>query len=152
MTVTSNFMIRGVLATALALGVSGPVVAAGDDSTAANEAQAAEEGGSTQGQGQMEVSQADLEKFAAAYGQIQQVRAEYGRKLQQTEDQAKREELKQEGQQEMIAAIEEEGLELSEYQQIGRRLNNDQELRSRLQQVMKKQQQQQQGSMSGESG
>ena len=142
MTVRSAFMIRGVLATALALGLSGPVLAAEDGTAAEGETQ----------MGQEEVTRADLEKFAAAYGEIQSVRAEYGRKLQQTDDQSKREELKKEGQQEMISAIEDEGLELSEYQQIGRQLNNDKELRSRLQEVMKEQQQEQGASSSGGAG
>lgn len=90
------------------------------------------------------VTEADLEKFAAAYGQLQTVRAEYGQKLQETEDESKQQELRKEGQQAMVSAIREEGLEIAEYRRIGKKLNNDEELQSRLQEMM-----QQEGGNSG---
>jgi hypothetical protein len=82
------------------------------------------------------VTEADLEKFAAAYGQLQTVRAEYGQKLRQAEEQSKQQALRKEGQQAMVQAIRDEGLEIAEYRRIGKRLSNDQELRSKLQQMM----------------
>lgn len=82
------------------------------------------------------VTEADLEKFAAAYGQLQSVRAEYGQKLQQAEEESKQQELRKEGQQAMVSAIREEGLEIAEYRRIGKKLNNDEELRSKLQEMM----------------
>lgn len=82
------------------------------------------------------VTEADLEKFAAAYGQLQAVRAEYGQKLQQAEEESKQQELRKEGQQAMVSAIRDEGLEIAEYRRIGKKLNNDKELRSKLQSMM----------------
>lgn len=82
------------------------------------------------------VTEADLEKFAAAYGQLQAVRAEYGQKMQQAEDESKQQELRKEGQQAMVSAIREEGLEIAEYRRIGKKLNNDEELRSKLQDLI----------------
>ena len=82
------------------------------------------------------VTEADLEKFAAAYGQLQTVRAEYGQKMQQAEDKSKQQELRKEGQQAMVSAIRNEGLEIAEYRRIGKKLNNDKELRSKLQSMM----------------
>ena len=82
------------------------------------------------------VTEADLEKFAAAYGQLQSVRAEYGQKMQQAEDKSKQQELRKEGQQAMASAIRDVGLKIAEYRRIGKKLNNDEELRSRLQKMM----------------
>lgn len=82
------------------------------------------------------VTDADLEKFAAAYGQLQSVRAEYGQKLQQTEEESKQQALRKEGQQAMVEAIRDEGLKIAEYRRIGKKLNNDKELRSKLQKMM----------------
>ncbi|GEM_PF-1797960 len=82
------------------------------------------------------VTEADLEKFAAAYGQLQTVRAEYGQKMQQAEDESKQQELRKQGQQAMVSAIRDEGLKIAEYRRIGKKLNNDEELRSKLQSMM----------------
>lgn len=82
------------------------------------------------------VTEADLEKFAAAYGRLQTVRAEYGQKMQQAEEKSKQQQLRKEGQQAMVSAIRDEGLKIAEYRRIGKELNNNQELRSKLQSMM----------------
>jgi len=140
MTFRTSHVIGGVLATTLALGLPGAALAADSDSQSDQSMDTAT---------QQDVSKADLQKFAAAYGQIQTVRAEYGRKLQQAgDDKQQRQKLKKEGRQQMVEAIRSEGLKVAEYKQIGQKLNSDEELRSRLQSMMKEKQQQ----GSGEAG
>lgn len=116
------------LAAAIVLGLAGPAMAA--DSA---------DSGVETGQG-TDVSQEELEQFAAAYGDIQAVRAEYVPKLQQAESEEEQQQLQEEGQQEMVEAIRSNGLEVAEYQEIGRQLNEDEELQQRLQQLMQEQQ------------
>ena len=95
-----------------------------------------------------DVTDQHLEKFAAAYQELQKVRAEYGKKMQQAKDnKSKQKKLRREGQQEMVSAIRDEGLKIAQYRQIGQALNSDKELRSRLQSMM-----QQQGGGSGNGG
>lgn len=104
--------------------------------------------GNASGMAAEDVTDQDLKKFGAAYTQMQQVRAEYGKKIQQTkDDKAKQKQLRQEGQQEMVSAIRDEGLKIAEYRQIGKALNSDKELRSRFKGMMQEQQ-----SGSSESG
>ncbi|PSQ94374.1 MAG: hypothetical protein BRD57_00570 [Proteobacteria bacterium SW_6_67_9] len=77
-----------------------------------------------------------MEKFAQAYGQIRSVRAQYQQKIQQAEGKEQKSKLKKEGRQEMMGAIQEAGLDVSEYQRIGKQLNQSQELQKRLQQKL----------------
>lgn len=109
-------------------------------------AQQPPEGGGSQQQ--MDISDEKLEQFAEAYADIREVRSEYVPKLQQAEGQEEQAQLQEEGQQEMVAAIESNDMDVSEYQQIGRQLNNDQELQERLKQIM----QDQQGGMPQQGG
>lgn len=119
-----RFITGGLMAAALAVGLSGP-------------AMAGNAGGSGE---QQRVSEDKLEQFAEAYADIRSVRAEYVPKLQQAEGEQEKAQLQEEGQQEMVEAIRSNGMEVGEYQQIGRRLNNDEQLQERLKQVMQEQQ------------
>lgn len=120
----TGFIAGGLLATALTLGAA--------------PALAGEASGSGQsGQQQREpVSDEKLEQFADAFEEMRSVRAEYAPKLQETEDEQKRQELMKEGQAEMKDAIESSGMKVAEYQRIGQRLNQDQQLQQRLQKLM----------------
>ncbi len=84
------------------------------------------------------VTDAQLEKFAAAYGDIRKVRAQYQQKLQQASNKEDKAQLKKEGRRNMMAAIQNAGLDVAEYQRIGKRLNQDKDLQKRLQTVMQK--------------
>jgi hypothetical protein len=139
----------GGVAVALLLALaplSGAVAADGTEAGNGGSGASGEAAGNAAGE---PVSDAKLEQFAAAFGQMQQVRREYGQKMKQADEQARRKELRKEGQQEMVGAIRGAGLEIAEYRRIGQRLNQDEELRSRLKSMM----QEQRGSgQSGSSG
>lgn len=89
---------------------------------------------------QARISDPKLEKFTLALADVRRIRTEYGPKLQQADSREKRTQLKKTGQQEMIQAIRDSGLELKEYNRIGNRLGSDQELQQRMKQMMEKQQ------------
>ena len=127
-----------LLATALAFALAGPVAAA--DGSEGNSS-ASEDAASAS-----EISDAQLEQFAEAYGQIRSVQAEYAPKIRNTDDKQKRAKLKRQGREEMASAIQDVGLKVAEYQQIGQALNGSRELQARLQKIM---QEAQAGSGSG---
>jgi hypothetical protein len=118
------------------LALSGSAVAANEDNSGGSgNAEAASEGNAEGNPGET-VSDEELEKFAQAYGQIRSVRAQYQQKIQQAEGKEQKSKLKKEGRQEMMGAIQEAGLDVSEYQRIGKQLNQSQELQKRLQQKL----------------
>lgn len=142
-------MIGRTLHAGLALALVLALVPATAAIAADNSDQGSSASGNASGMAPEDVTDQDLEKFAAAYQELQKVRAEYGKKMKQAQDdKAKQKQLRQEGQQEMVGAIQDEGLKIAEYRQIGKALNQDKELRSRLQSMMQKQQ----GGDSGNSG
>lgn len=120
---------RGLFAAVLSLGLAGPALAA----------EAESETGMDSEQQNIDVSEEQLEQFAAAYGDIQEVRAEYVPKLQEAEGEEEQAKLQEEGQQEMVEAIESNGMDVAEYQEIGQALNSDEELQNRLQELMEEQ-------------
>lgn len=121
------------LAGLVALGLATPAVAAdqGDadggnaDPAAANDTQP--------------VSDRKLEQFALALVNVRQVRMEYTPKLQQAEDKAEQQRLRQQGRQDMLEAIRDTGLEVKEYNRIGNRIGNDAELKQRVRKIMEQQ-------------
>jgi len=130
----SRFLMASALVAGLAL--SGSAVAANEDNSGGSgNAEAASEGNAEGNPGET-VSDEELEKFAQAYGQIRSVRAQYQQKIQQAEGKEQKSKLKKEGRQEMMGAIQEAGLDVSEYQRIGKQLNQSQELQKRLQQKL----------------
>lgn len=122
---------RLLLAGALALGTAAPAVAA-------------EHGGSSGSAQEAQVSEQKLEQFVAAYAEIQAIRAEYMPKLQQAEDEEEQARLQKQGQEEMVNAVRDEGLDVSEYQRIGQKINSDQELQSRVKTLIEEHQDAQQ--------
>lgn len=112
------------LLTGLVLGLAGAAVAAqGTDASAAG--------------GPDRVSRAELEKFAAAYSALRAVRAEYRTKIRQAEHEDQRAQLRREGRQALAQAIRDEGLRIARYKHIGRSLQHDEQLRSRLREVVR---------------
>ncbi len=134
-----------LMAAALTLG-SAPALAADSNSKAAGDADQMSQ------QQQEPVSDAKLEQFAQAFQSIRSVRAEYGPKMQNAENEEERAKLVEEGKGKMKEAIRSSGMEVAEYKRIGRRLNEDKELQQRLQQVMKKQMQKGSGGQQPGSG
>lgn len=115
---------RLLLAGALALGTAAPALAA-------------EHGGAPDsGQEGAQVDPEKLERFVAAYAEVQSIRAEYMPRLQQAGDAEEQAKLKKEGQEKMVNAIRDEGLDVSEYQRIGQTINSDRELRGRVKKLI----------------
>lgn len=122
---------RLLLAGALGIGMAAPALAA--------------EEGSGSGSGQeTQVSQEKLEQFVAAYAEIQAIRAEYMPRLQDAENEEEQAQLQEQGQEEMVSAVRDKGLDVSEYQEIGQKINSDQELQSRVQDLIQEHQDAQQ--------
>lgn len=131
---------RFVTAAALAFGLTFSASALAADESQGNSgsgADASEQSG--EGPSGEPVSDTQLKKFAQAYGNIRSVRAEYQQKLQQAQDKEQQSKLKKEGRKEMMGAIQQAGLDVSEYQRIGKQLNQSQELQKRLQTMMAQQ-------------
>lgn len=130
MSIRKTHRILPGLAAVLALGLAAPA-------TAQDAEQSGQSGnGEAQAKSADDVSDEQLEQFAAAYGQIRSVRAEYAPKIRNAENKEQRAKLKKQGRQEMTSAIRDSGLEISEYQQIGRALNGNKQLQARLQKLM----------------
>ncbi|MDX1609112.1 MAG: DUF4168 domain-containing protein [Halofilum sp. (in: g-proteobacteria)] len=118
------------LAGLVALGPAAPALAADQgDADSGNSGGAAESG--TQ-----PVSDQQLEQFAVALVNVRQVRLEYTPKLQQAEDKAEQQRLRQQGRQDMLEAIRETGLDVEEYNRLGNRIGSDAELKQRVRRIM----------------
>lgn len=123
---TSAILLAGLIA----LG-AGPAIAAGEGE--------ANENAASQSQ-QTQISDQKLQQFTLALADIRDIRMEYGPKLQQAEDKKQQRELKKQGQQAMMQAIRDSGLEVEEYNRIGNRLGSDEKLQQRVQEMMANQQ------------
>jgi len=89
-----------------------------------------------QGQQAMKpVTDEQLVKFIDAAADVQNVQANYAERVQNADDQAKAQSLRQEAQNKMIGAVEESGLTVQQFNQIGQRLQTDQELADRLRSI-----------------
>ncbi|WP_018174192.1 MULTISPECIES: DUF4168 domain-containing protein [unclassified Thioalkalivibrio] len=74
-----------------------------------------------------DVSESDLESFLAAADAAQDIRAEYADDIAEAEGEGAQE-LRDEANDEMVAAIEDEGLTVKEYQEIAYLIDNDSDL------------------------
>jgi predicted ATPase with chaperone activity len=73
-----------------------------------------------------------IESFAAAQGDLRQIQQEYASQIQQAEGE-KSAQLQKEAQQEMVAAVEDAGLSVKEFNRISQAARNDQQLKERIQ-------------------
>jgi len=78
------------------------------------------------------VDEATLEKFVEAKQQIQTLQSKFSRKLQSVEDQAKARELQMKAQEQMVAAVEDSGLSVEQYNNLANRMKEDPKLRRRV--------------------
>lgn len=85
-----------------------------------------------QQQANIEVSDAEVDKFANVYNQTADVRQEYTQKLQNAEDQQQAQQIQREANEEIKAVIEESPLTVERYQEIARATAQDTELRQRI--------------------
>lgn len=81
-------------------------------------------------------SDGQLESFLAIQPGLQQVRTEYSALLEQTDDSSEAAVLQQEATEKMIGVIEEEGMEVDTYNQIAVALQQDVDLRTRIEAML----------------
>lgn len=120
-----RFTIPALLAGLLALGFGAPAWSQDGDDAAA---------------GADSVSDEELEQFVVAMSEIREIRMEYAPKLQEAESEEEQNQVRKEGREEMINAIEDSGLEADEYNQIGQSINNDEDLERRVRDMMQEEQ------------
>ena len=82
-----------------------------------------------------EISDAEIEAFAAALIDVQEIGQAWTQRMQEAEDQEAIAEMREEARAEMTAAIEEHGLTVEEYNQIATAAQDDPELAQRIQQA-----------------
>ncbi|MGJ3256672.1 MAG: DUF4168 domain-containing protein [Alcanivorax sp.] len=84
-----------------------------------------------------EFSDADLDAFVATQKDMAGIQQKYSQKLQANKDKPKKAmEVKQEAQQKMVEAVEDNGLELKKYNQIVRLAQHDADFRASLQEKL----------------
>lgn len=75
-----------------------------------------------------DLDQQTKQQFAKVYGGIQDIRQEYSMKLQETEDTQKAQDLQQEAQEKMIDVVEDNGMSVSQYNELANLITSDPEL------------------------
>lgn len=75
--------------------------------------------------------QQQIESFAVARAEIRTLQQEYGSKIQQA-DQEEAAELKQEARQKMATAVEENGLDVQEFNRIAQAARSDEDLQEQI--------------------
>lgn len=83
-----------------------------------------------------EVTDAQVESFVDAYVAVNEVREEYTERLQNAEDQEKAQELQQEANEAMTAAITDSGMEVEEYQEVAMAVNADPDIRDQVTEML----------------
>ena len=84
-----------------------------------------------------QVSDEQLQQFTLALAEVRSIRMEYMPRVQEAESREQRNQLKQQGREEMLEAIRDTGLEVDEYNRIGQRIGNDADLKRRVQEMMR---------------
>lgn len=82
------------------------------------------------------VDDAKFDDFVEAFVAVQEINDELSGQLTEAPDPETAHELQQQAQQEMVVAIEEEGISVEEYNEIVMALRHDQELNQRLHQSL----------------
>lgn len=77
-------------------------------------------------------SDEDLEKFASAQTEVDDIRSEYSDELSGVEDTEKARELQDKYADQMVEAIEDAGLDVQTYNEISMALQNDSELQEKI--------------------
>lgn len=79
-----------------------------------------------------EVDQATVEKFVGALVEVQGIQQEFSKELQDVKDREQAQQLQVQAQQEMMKAVENNGLSIEEYNQVVSMMNQDGELRNKI--------------------
>lgn len=86
-----------------------------------------------QGAAPQELDQETKDKFIAAYIDVREIQNEYTTKLQDVTDQEKAQQLQQQAQQEMMSAVESNGMSVNDYNAVTQVVANDPELLDEIQ-------------------
>lgn len=95
----------------------------------------ADDGGTSGEASSVDVSDADIESFAAALTDVQEIGQEWTQRMQEAETQDEVGEMREEARDQMAAAIEDRGLTVEEYNAIATAAQDDPELAQRIQQA-----------------
>ena len=82
------------------------------------------------------VTEEDIQNFAEAHQKVMQVRQEYISKAKSAEDQEQKQQLQMAMQKDMLAAVQETGMKPKRYNQVARKVGQDEELRQRVEEVL----------------
>ncbi|WP_136253529.1 DUF4168 domain-containing protein [Onishia niordana] len=105
--------------------LSAPAIAQEDASSDAAQAQAAAPA--------TDFSDETLKQFAEASKEIASVSRDYTERLQNAEDEAAKQEVRMEANEDMVSIVEDSGLEVSTFNAIGQAIQQDPELMKRVQ-------------------
>jgi len=117
-----------VAAALLALGLAGLPAAAQDQAPPAVAAE--------------DITDQQLDQFAEAALAVNEIGRKYGPELQAAEDEAAAQEIRTQAQEEMVEAVENQGLTVQEYNAIYAAAENDQEINSAIQALLQEKQEQ----------
>ena len=84
---------------------------------------------------EVDVSDEEIQSFAAAMIDVQELGQEWTQRMQETEDQEELSQMQQEAQEEMIGAIEDHGMTVEEYNEIATAAQQDPELAQEIEQA-----------------
>lgn len=84
------------------------------------------------GTGDANFDQEQIESFAQARAEVQQIQQEYASQAQQGDDKEAAQ-MQKEAQQEMVSAVEDAGLSVEEFNRIAQAARSDKELSERIQ-------------------
>lgn len=76
-----------------------------------------------------------LDRFVDAFVAVQLIRDDFARKLQDVSDEAEAQTLQQEAQEEMISAVQDEGMSVEEYNQVAMSLQSDPAMLQQVQEM-----------------
>lgn len=88
-----------------------------------------------QQQQNVEITEGMLESFVVAMSNVQEISNKYSEQFQSAEDAEQAQEIQRKAQEEMVAAVNDSGLSPQEYNAIVQRVQQDEELRARLQEM-----------------
>lgn len=80
-----------------------------------------------------DVSDTEIESFAAAMADVQELGQEWTQRMQETDDQEELSEMQEQAQEEMIGAIEDHDMTVEEYNEIATAAQQDPELAQEIQ-------------------
>lgn len=81
---------------------------------------------------EVNISDAQLEKFVTAFGEVRELEQAFTRELEEIDNQEEAQALQQSTQQKMMGAVEDSGLSVEEYNEIVSAMRQDPELREEI--------------------